>query len=186
MVRTIKVTAIRNGKKITYTRRITPKLIRTAKKNIKKARQKWMQMTSKARRKAMPPKKYKGLSETEIKKQLRKQGKRYIPVGGYAWLDVGRKKHHYVLMKKTKFGWKKAKAPHGMKPVTYKGKKMYTQKQLANLITKARQKWMRMTPTQRKRVMPERKGRKGYKKVAVTRVHPRTGTKFTTHIWKKI
>jgi len=54
MARKIKVTAIRAGKKITYYRRITPKAVRAARKNIKKARKKWMSMSKRARAKTMP------------------------------------------------------------------------------------------------------------------------------------
>ena len=53
-MRTIRVTAHRGNKVITYTRRITPKQIRAAKSNIKKARNKWMSMSHVARAKTMP------------------------------------------------------------------------------------------------------------------------------------
>jgi len=54
MVRRIKIVAHRKGKIIRYTRRITPKMIRAAKKNVKKARRKWMRMSPAARAKTMP------------------------------------------------------------------------------------------------------------------------------------
>ena len=48
--RKIKVTAIRNGKKITYERTITPKVIKSARRNIKKARKVWLSMSSRQRK----------------------------------------------------------------------------------------------------------------------------------------
>jgi len=105
---------------------------------MKKIRKKWVGMKPIERRKAMPPKKYKGMTEAEIKKAVEREGKRYVPVGKYAWLDVGRPKRHYVLVQKVKYGWKKIK---GLTPKAYLEQKML----------KARKKWMAMTPAQRKR-----------------------------------
>jgi len=62
-----------------------------ARKNIKKARKKWMSMSPRQRRKAMPN---------------RKKGKyKRYPVGQVITIDVGRPKHHYIRVKKTKYGW---------------------------------------------------------------------------------
>lgn len=67
------------------------------KKALKKARKKWKKMSPKTRRIAMP---------SRVAKP-----KKVYPVGTYMMLDVGRKGHHYQFVKKTKYGWKKAKAP---------------------------------------------------------------------------
>jgi len=50
----VKVTAHRGDKTITYWRRITPKQRKASKRNIKKARAKWMKMSPTARAKTMP------------------------------------------------------------------------------------------------------------------------------------
>jgi len=176
MVKTTRVTIHRNGKKITYTRRITQKQIRAAKQNIKKARKAWMNMSSKARRKAMPaktknpPKKYK--------------------VGQYMALDVGRPKRHYIFVKKVAYGWKKVKPPKGVKTEKVKLKngrtaKLVPLKELQKHIARARKAWMQMSSTARKRAMPQRKGRKGYVAKKVTRRHWKTGKKYTTTVWVK-
>jgi len=60
-------------------------------RNIKKARKKWMKMSLKSRRKAMP-----GRRKGKYKK---------YPVGQIITIDVGRPKHHYIHAKKTKHGW---------------------------------------------------------------------------------
>lgn len=62
-----------------------------ARKNIKKARKKWMSMSPRQRRKAMPSK--------------RKGKFKKYPVGQIITIDVGRPKHHYIRAKKTKYGW---------------------------------------------------------------------------------
>jgi len=61
-------------------------------------------------------------------------------------------------------------------------------KQYHMLLTpvEAIKKWKGMIPQARKKVMPERKGKKGYKPVKEKRVHPKTGTVFQTTVWKKI
>ena len=122
-------------------------------KAIKKARKVWMAMKPKARRKAMPPKKYKELTEYQIKKKVEKAGKRYVPIGGYAWLDVGRPKHTYILVQKVKHGWKK------IRKVKYKKGKPHP------VGLKGRRVWMKMPSKLRKQVMPERKERPAYKRV---------------------
>jgi len=68
-----------------------------ARKNIKKARKKWMRMSEKARRKAMPPRV--------------KRPRKVYPVGQYMMLDVGKPGGHYQFVRKTRYGWKKVKAP---------------------------------------------------------------------------
>lgn len=121
----------------------------------------------------MPSRRFPKMTETQIKKALTKAGKRYVPVGGYVWIDVGRPAHHYVLAKKTKVGWKKVKTVDARKgkphPVGLTG----------------RRKWMGMSHAKRMRLAPSRKGRAGYTKKTVMRTHPITGTKFKTHIWVK-
>lgn len=149
-------------------RLITPLRRATARKNIVKARHVWMNMSHLERQKVMPSKT--GMTETELKEALKKQGKRYVPIGGYAWLDVGRPKHHYVLVKKTKYGWNKIS---GLVP----------RKTLQKTIGKARAKWIHMTHKQRVRAMPERKGKTGYHKVPIT-AH-RRGQVVRTFAWEK-
>ena len=82
-------------------RKLTKKQLEAMRKNIKKARKKWMSMSSKARRKARPS-------------RVEKPVKTY-PAGQYMVLDVGRKKHHYIFVQKTKYGWKKVSPPKGVK-----------------------------------------------------------------------
>ena len=151
-------------------RLISPLRHAAAKRNIKKARMEWMKMSHLARQKAMPGREYEGLTQAQIKKAVQKQHKRYIPVGGYAWLDVGRPRHHYVLVKKTKYGWNKET---GLVP----------RKTLQKMVGKARSKWMHMTHAQRVRAMPERKGLKGYHKVPIT-AHKK-GRLVHTFAWEK-
>jgi len=151
-------------------RRITKKRIETAKKNIKKAREKWKKMSHKKRQKVMPSRKYKGLSEAKIKKLVTAKGKRYVPIGEYAWIDVGRPKNHYVLAKKTKYGWER--------------RGIATLKTLQKNVEKARKKWVKMSPKARAKVMPERKGKKGYVKVKIKK-HSKTGKLFDSYVWKK-
>jgi hypothetical protein len=42
-----------------------------------------------------------------------------------------------------------------------------------------------MPTKQRKLRMPERAGKKGYVKKAITKIHPRTHTKFKSVVWVK-
>jgi len=93
----IRVVAYRNGKRIVYWRRITRKQIKAARKNIKKALKKWMSMSPLKRRKVMPARV--------------KHPKKKYPIGTYMMLDVGKPKGHYQFVQKTKYGWKKVKAP---------------------------------------------------------------------------
>jgi len=137
-------------------RKITRKRILAARRNIEKARKKWMSMSKKARRKAMPS-------------RVKKPSKVY-PVGTWITKDVGKPKHHYIVARKTKYGWEKSK----LVPI----------KELQEKAKKAREVWMRMSSTSRKRVMPQRKGVAGYKKVAV--LVKRNGKWYKTHRWIKI
>jgi hypothetical protein len=45
--------------------------------------------------------------------------------------------------------------------------------------------WKGMTPAERRRVMPERKGVAGYVAKKIWKVHPRTGTRFLQTVWVK-
>lgn len=63
---------------------------------IKKARAKWMGMSKVARRKAMPAK---------------TKPRKVYPVGKKLMIDVGRPGGHYQYVQKTKYGWKKIRAP---------------------------------------------------------------------------
>ena len=120
-------------------KRTTAKQRAAARRNIKKARKKWMSMSAKARRKAMP---------------ARRKGKfKRYPVGQYMLLDVGRKGHHYQYVKKTKYGWKKVSAPKGVKEI----KKGYIYKTPAvgrAMTAAARRKWKKMSPAARAKAMP--------------------------------
>jgi len=64
---------------------------------LKKARKKWKGMSGISRRKAMP-------SRVKTPKKIH-------PVGTYMMLDIGRKGKHYQFVQKTKYGWKRVKAP---------------------------------------------------------------------------
>jgi hypothetical protein len=151
-------------------RLISPLRRASAKKNVVKARHVWIRMSHLERQKSMPAKKYAGLTQKQIKQKIKKAGKRYVPIGGYAWLDVGRPKHHYVLAQKTKYGWTKKT---GLVP----------RKTLQKIVGKARTKWMRMTHAQRIRVTPERKGKAGYHKVPITA--QRKGRTIHTFTWER-
>ena len=108
---------------------------------LNKVRRKWMSMSPRARRKAMPSKVA--------------RPKKVYPVGQHMMLDVGRKGHHYVFVKKTKYGWKKVRPPNGVKQVP--GKKGYvllTKKARMAMTAKARKKWMSMPHSARVRAMP--------------------------------
>jgi len=99
---------------------------------------------------------------------------------GYRVIDVGRPGHHYVRVAVLE--------PRGKGKGVRKGTtvgKLITKKQLQAQIKKARRKWMRMSPTARKRAMPERKGRRGYKKKLVTMRHWKTGKRFKRVVWVK-
>ena len=120
-------------------RRITRKRILAAKRNIKKALKAWMKMSARARRKAMP---------SRVKKPKIK-----YPVGTWITKDVGRPKHHYIIAKKTKYGWEKSK--------------LIPLKELQEKAKKAREVWMKMSSAARKRAMPSRKGVKGYIRVKI-------------------
>jgi hypothetical protein len=74
------------------------------KKALGKARKKWMSMSPRARRKAMPP------TGRHLKAHVKKHGVKYLerkryPVGTTITLDVGRPGYHYVHAKKTEHGW---------------------------------------------------------------------------------
>ena len=174
MVKTIRIPATtfkRAGKTVhrgAYTKTITPKMRATARKNVKIARKKWMSMSPSARRKAMPPKKYRSMSEAQIKKAVTKAGKRYVAPKGYAWIDVGRPKHHYVLAQKTATGWKKIRTVSKPSQVGAEGRK----------------KWMSMSPSARKRAMPERKGKTGYTKKLITKTSV-LGKRYRAPVWVK-
>ena len=137
-------------------KKLTKKQLAAMRRNIKKARKKWMSMSSKARRKAMPS-------------RVKKPSKVY-PVGTWITKDVGRPRHHYIVARKTKYGWEKSK--------------LVPLKELQEKAKKAREVWIRMSSTSRKRVMPQRKGVAGYKKVAV--LVKRNGKWYKTHRWIKI
>ena len=77
---------------------------------LEKARRKWMRMSPRARRRAMPSKV--------------KHPKRVLPVGSWITKDVGRPKHHYIVARKTKYGWEKTR--------------LLTHKTLKNKAAKAR------------------------------------------------
>ena len=62
------------------------------KRALLKARRKWMRMSPKARRKAMPAR--------------NPRPKKRYKVGQIITIDVGRPGHHYIRAKKTKYGWK--------------------------------------------------------------------------------
>ena len=99
-----------------------------ARRNIKKARRKWMRMSSIARRKTMPS-------------RIKHPSRRY-PIGSYITKDVGRIGHHYIIAKKMKYGWSKPK--------------LVTKSYLQRKVSHARRKWMRMSHAARKRAMPGR------------------------------
>lgn len=145
------------------------KFTKKRKKALKKARRKWMRMPSLKRRKAMPG---------------RGKPKKVYPTGQYMALDVGRKRHHYIFVKKVKYGWKKVKPPKGVRMIKkgkYKG--LVTHRGMVSHVGKARRAWMKKSSVSRKRAMPERKGRKGYKRV--TRYITRKGKRIRTHQWVK-
>jgi len=66
------------------------------KKALLKARRKWMRMSPTARQKAMPAK--------TVPKKI-------YPIGQYMMIDVGKPGRHYVFVQKTRYGWRKVKAP---------------------------------------------------------------------------
>ncbi|MBS3088913.1 hypothetical protein J4402_04015 [Candidatus Pacearchaeota archaeon] len=101
-------------------------------KALNKTRKKWMNMSPTSRQKAMPPK--------------NKHPSKKLPVGSYVTIDVGRKGHHYVVAKKTKYGWTDSK--------------LRTKKQLAKKAVHARKTWMKMSPKARAKAMPNRKKRR--------------------------
>jgi hypothetical protein len=150
-------------------RLVSPLRRAAARRNIVKARHAWMAMSEEARRKAMPPHKFKGMSEEEIREELKKEHKRYISVGGFLTKDVGRPKHHYIVTEKLKWGWKKPK--------------FVTQEYLAKKMAKARHVWMRMSHAARVKAMPGRKHRKGYHEVPIT--EHRHGHIIHSHAWEK-
>jgi hypothetical protein len=174
MAKTVRIPAktfTRAGKTVhrkAYTKTITPKARAAARKNVKTARRAWMRMSPTAREKAMPPKRFKGMSEAQIKKAVHKKGERYVPVGGYAWIDVGRKGHHYVLAKKTMFGWKREKTVSSPAQVGLAGRK----------------KWVGMSHKARARAMPSRKGKAGYTKKTVTKTSV-LGKRYRAPVWVK-
>jgi len=88
-------------------RRKTPKQIAAARRSIKIARRKWMRMPTILRQKAMPARK--------TLAQVRREGKRIYPVGQYMMLDIGKKRRHYVYVRKTKYGWERVKAPKAVR-----------------------------------------------------------------------
>jgi len=120
-------------------RKMTKKLLKALRKNVKKARSRWMKMSATARQKAMPAK----LTSLQIKK-LKKAGK-YYPIGSYVTIDTGRPKHHYIVVKKTKYGWEKSK------------RGLMTRAQMLKGVSKARGKWMGMSHKARAIAMPSRK-----------------------------
>jgi hypothetical protein len=164
-MRTIRVTAHRGGKVLHYTRHITPKQIAAAKRNVKVARKAWVSESHLARQKAMPAYKFRGMTEAQIKAEMVKEHKRFVPIGGFAWIDVGRPKHHYVLAKKTKFGWEKEK---------------FTTKE--HVGEEGRHKWLKMSHAARARAMPERKGKAGYTKKLVTKTSV-LGHRYKAPVW---
>lgn len=120
--------------------------------------------------KTMPSRRFPGMAEPEIKQALAKTRQRYVPVGGYAWIDVGRPKHHYVLAKKTEFGWKK------MKTVEAKAGKPHP------VGMEGRKRWIGMSHAERMRSAPSRKGRAGYVKAYITKTSS-TGKRYKAPVW---
>ena len=92
----------------------------------------------------------------------------------YRIKDVGRPKHHYLQIAVLK-----GKGVKGGRTVG----KLISKEELDKKIKKAREVWIKMESSKRKRVMPERKGKKGYKKVL--KIIERKGKKIKTHIWIK-
>lgn len=99
-------------------------------KALNKTRKKWMKMPPTARQKAMPAK--------------NKHPKKRLPVGSHITVDVGRPGHHYIIARKTKYGW-------------VGSKKLYSKADLAKKAAHARKAWMKMPPTARAKAMPGRK-----------------------------
>lgn len=109
---------------------------------LNKARRKWMAMSGRARRKAMPGK--------------RKGRFRRWPVGQRMLVDVGRKGGHYQFARKTRYGWKKIKAPKQLrrweKGIGYVD--LSTKKARLAMTAPMRGKWKKMSTAARKRAMP--------------------------------
>ena len=151
-------------------RLITPLRRATARKNIIKARHKWMAMSHKARERVMPSHRFPNWTEEQIKEELKKEHKRYIPIGGYLTKGIGKanlnhEHHHYIVTRKQKYGWTKPK--------------IVTHQTLVKKIGKARKVWMHETPRMR-----ARKGKAGYHKVPI--IEHKHGHIVHSHEWEKI
>jgi len=92
----------------------------------------------------------------------------------YRIKDVGRKGHHYLQIGVTKRKGKRK----GRTIAT-----LITKRELQRRIKKARKIWTRMSKTTRKRVMPNRKGKKGYKRI--TKYITRKGKRIRMTYWVK-
>ena len=93
----------------------------------------------------------------------------------YRTKDVGRPGHHYVTIAVLK-----GKGVRGGRTVG----RLVTKAQLKSRVNKARRKWMSMSSKARKRAMPERKGRTGYKKKRVVKRSVK-GKKYYSYVWEK-
>ena len=92
----------------------------------------------------------------------------------YRIKDVGRKGHHYLQIGVTKRKGKRK----GRTIAT-----LITKRELQRRIKKARKIWTRMSKTTRKGVMPNRKGKKGYKRI--TKYITRKGKRIRMTYWVK-
>jgi len=146
-------------------RHISPEAREVWRKNLEKARKKWISMSHRARARAMPNRD--SYPETKEKKKS--------PIVRYRVKDVGRPRHHYLLVCVHKKKGKRAGATEG---------KLITESTLLKRIKKAREKWVSMPSTRRKRVMPERKGKKGYVRKRILKTS-KTGKKFYSWVWVK-
>jgi len=92
----------------------------------------------------------------------------------YRIKDVGRPKHHYLLVHVLR-----GKGVRGGRTVG----KLITEAELKKRAAKARKVWMKMSHKARVKAAPSRAGRAGYKRVR--KVIRRKGKRVTTHIWVK-
>jgi len=92
----------------------------------------------------------------------------------YRIKDVGRPKHHYLLVHVLR-----GKGVRGGRTVG----KLITREELRKRAAKARKVWMKMSHKTRVKVAPSRAGRAGYKRVR--KVIRKKRKRVVTHIWVK-